>query len=413
MNILFATIAFPDSMNERNIYTDLMEELRDRGHDIHVVASCERRFSKETNLLKEKGIQVLRVKTLNIKGTKNPIEKGLGTLLVDLQFRKAIDKYWPETKFDLVLYPTPPITLDGVVRNIKNRDQAKSYLLLKDIFPQNAVDIGLIGLITKGSLLHKYFATREKKLYMLSDHIGCMSQANVDYLKDKAPYIPKERIEVCPNSIRPKEMLFSEGDKAAIRERYNIPGDAVVFVYGGNLGKPQGINFLQVILEANANRSDAFFLVVGSGTEYDGLSTSINRLQAKNIALFPRLPKNEYDDLLKTCDVGMIFLDPRFTIPNFPSRLLAYMEGRKPVIAATDKTTDIGKVITEGGFGFWCESGDLDSFNRYLDTLVSDAKLRSEMGESARRFLMGNYTVSKAADIILKHFTEGEQNVQR
>lgn len=410
MNILFPTIAFPESIEDRTIYTDLMEELRDRGHDIHVVATSERRFGKDTYIREERGIKVLRIKTLNLRGTKNPIEKGLGTLFVDLQFRKAINKYWPETKFDLVLYPTPPITLDGVVRYIKNRDQAKSYLLLKDIFPQNAVDIGLI---TKGSLLHKYFATREKKLYMLSDHIGCMSQANVDYLKDKAPYIPKERIEVCPNSIRPKEMFLSEKDKAAVRARYNIPGDAVVFVYGGNLGKPQGINFLQVILEANANRSDAFFLVVGFGTEYDGLSTSINRLQAKNIALFPRLPKNEYDNLLKTCDVGMIFLDPRFTIPNFPSRLLAYMEGRKPVIAATDKTTDIGKVITEGGFGFWCVSGDQDSFNRYLDILVGDAKLRSEMGESARRFLMGNYTVSKAADIILKHFTEGEQNVQR
>ncbi len=409
MNILFPTIAFPDSMDERNIYTDLMEELRDRGHNIHVVASCERRFSKETKLVKEKGIQVLRVKTLNIKGTKNPIEKGLGTLLVDLQFRKAIDKYWSKTKFDLVLYPTPPITLDGVVRYIKQRDQAKSYLLLKDIFPQNAVDIGLIK---KGSLLHKYFATREKKIYMLSDYIGCMSQANVDYLKERHPYLEGQKIEVCPNSIRPKEMLFSEEDKATVRERYNIPGDAVVFVYGGNLGKPQGIHFLQEILEANANRSDAFFLVAGSGTEYDGLSSTITRLQAKNIALFPQLPKKEYDDLLDTCDVGMIFLDPRFTIPNFPSRLLAYLEGGKPVIAATDKTTDIGKVITESGFGFWCESGDLDSFNHSLDRLSSDGQLRAEMGSRSRQYLVDHYTVSTATDIILDHFSGSETNVQ-
>lgn len=409
MNILFPTIAFPDSMDERNIYTDLMEELRDRGHNIHVVASCERRFGKGTNIREEKDIKILRIKTLNLRGTKNPVEKGLGTLLVGLQFRKAIDKYWPETKFDLVLYPTPPITLDGVIRYIKERDQAKSYLLLKDIFPQNAVDIDLIK---KGSLLHRYFATREKKLYILSDYIGCMSQANVDYLKERHPYLEGHKIEVCPNSIRPKEMPFSQDDKAALRERYNIPGDAVVFVYGGNLGKPQGINFLQEILEANSNRSDAFFLVVGSGTEYDGLSTSINRLQARNVALFPRLPKNEYDHLLNTCDVGMIFLDPRFTIPNFPSRLLAYLDGGKPVIAATDKTSDIGKVITEGGFGFWCESGDLDSFNLFLDRLCSDGQLRAEMGSRSREYLVDHYTVSKSADIILDHFSGSDTNVQ-
>jgi len=409
MNILFATIAFPENMEQRNIYTDLMEELRDRGHSVHVITSSERRFGKETRLEEEKGIEVLRVQTFNLKGTKNPIEKGIGTLIIDRQFRKAIVKFWPLKTFGMVLYSTPPITLDGVVRYIKKRDRAKSYLLLKDIFPQNAVDIGLIK---KGSILHKYFSTREKKLYMLSDYIGCMSQANVDYLKDKASYIPDERIEVCPNSIRPKELFLSEKNKKAIRARYNIPGDAVAFIYGGNLGKPQGIRFLEKALDANKNRGNAYFLIVGSGTEYERLRKTVDQLEAGNIALYPSLPKKDYDFLLQACDVGLIFLDPNFTIPNFPSRLLAYMEGSKPVIAATDTSTDIGKVITEGGFGFWCESGDLDTFNFHIDTLCKSRKLRQEMGLKARQYLLEHYTVSKAADIILKHFFEGESNVQ-
>lgn len=408
MNILFATIAFPENIEHRNIYTDLMEELRDQGHDIHVVSACERRNGKQTHLKDEKGIQVLSARTWNLKKTPNPIEKGLATLLVDRQFRKAIETHWRGKKFDLVLYSTPPITLDGVVRYIKKRDKARSYLLLKDIFPQNAVDIGLLK---KGGLLHRYFAFREKRLYKTSDHIGCMSQANVEFLRKNHPYIPEDKIEVCPNSIRPKQKKYSAEERQEIRDRYHIPRDAIVFIYGGNLGKPQGIRFLEKVLEANSNHKRAFFLIVGSGTEYERLDRTMKEIRAQNMALYPYMPRNDFDLLLGSSNVGMIFLDPRFTIPNFPSRLLAYMEHSLPILAATDKNTDVGKVITEGGFGFWCESGDLDTFNLYIDRLCGDERLRSSMGERSHQCLLEKYTVSKTAETILSHFSKGEQNV--
>ena len=59
--------------------------------------------------------------------------------------------------------------------------------------------------------------------------------------------------------------------------------------------------------------------------------------------------------LANSCDVGLIFLDKRFTIPNFPSRLLSYMQASMPVLAATDVNTDIGKVIEEGESDIGCE----------------------------------------------------------
>lgn len=404
MNILFATIAFPENIEHRNIYTDLMEELRDQGHNVHVVTACERRNGKKTYLKEEKGIEMLRVQTWNLKKTQNPIEKGFATLRVGKQFRKAIEDHWRGKTFDIVLYSTPPITLDGVVRYIKGRDKARSYLLLKDIFPQNAVDIGLLK---KGGLLHRYFSLREKKLYETSDHIGCMSQANVEYLRKNHPYIPENKIEVCPNSIRPKKTTYSFEEQQRIRERYHVPKDAVVFIYGGNLGKPQGIRFLEQVLEANSNHKRAFFLIVGSGTEYERLDRTIKILKAHNMALFPYMPRNEFDLLLGSSNVGMIFLDPRFTIPNFPSRLLAYMEHSLPILAATDKNTDLGKVITEGEFGFWCQNGDLDRFNSYIDRLCEDEGLRSSMGEKAHQYLLERYTVSKSAATILNHFSKG------
>ena len=102
----------------------------------------------------------------------------------------------------------------------------------------------------------------------------------------------------------------------------------------------------------------------------------------------------------------MIFLDNRFTIPNFPSRLLSYLEFKKPVILATDKNTDIGHIAEQNKFGLWCESGDLESFLKNIKILSKNVELRNKMGENGYRFLLNNYTASRTAGIILSHFKQ-------
>jgi hypothetical protein len=116
--------------------------------------------------------------------------------------------------------------------------------------------------------------------------------------------------------------------------------------------------------------------------------------------LIKRLPKEDYDRMIFACDIGMIFLDHRFTIPNFPSRLLPYMQAKLPVFACTDPNTDIGKVIVDGGFGWWCES---DSSSDFADVIASiDVTTVHQFGERAFEYLNKNYTAEIAYNIIVK-----------
>jgi len=142
---------------------------------------------------------------------------------------------------------------------------------------------------------------------------------------------------------------------------------------------------------------------VGSGTEYSRIEEHINNVKPTNVKLLAKLPKVEYDKLLTIADVGLIFLDKRFTIPNFPSRLTSYMEYSLPILAATDKNTDLKDVLLNSNSGFWCESGDISSFINYANKLSSDEELRLKMGENARKYLEDNYDIIKTIDIILKH----------
>lgn len=406
MNVIFLTLVRISNIDERHIYADLMREFRDEGHHVYIVTAAERRLGQETSLVDSHGVKILNVKTLNVQKT-NIVEKGIGTLLIESQFKAAIKKYLGDVKFDLITYSTPPITFTNVVKYLKHENpQAISYLQLKDIFPQNAVDIGMMSKTGVKGLLYKFFRKKEKALYKVSDYIGCMSPANVEFVLKHNPEIDASSVEVAPNSVELRDVrLEDEQEKAEryyIRKKYELPTDKPIFIYGGNLGKPQGIDYLVKCLEANKKRTDCYFVVVGTGTEYPRLEEWYHQNNNMNVKVMQGLPKADYDLLVKHCDVGMIFLDHRFTIPNYPSRLLSYLENKMPVLCATDVNTDIGKIAEENGYGYWCESVKPEDFTALVDKMLTSD--RKAMGEKGYEFLKNNYLVEHTYNAIMAHF---------
>lgn len=400
MNILFLTLLDFSSFSERNIYCDLLREFIKNGHDVYCISPSERRTGKNTHLTENS--RMLKPKIGNMQKT-NIIEKGISTLTVGHSFISAVKKYFGNVKFDMVLYSTPPITLCRAVRFVKKRDGAKTYLLLKDIFPQNAADLGMMSKTGIKSFIYRYFRKKEKELYRISDKIGCMSEANVRFLLQNNPEISGGRVTVCPNSIEPEYMQKDAETRVAVRKKYGIPEERTIFIYGGNLGRPQGIPFVEKCLCAVRTRKNAFFLIVGSGTEYGALRRFFDEEKPENAALLPALPRADFENLTAVCDVGMIFLDSRFTVPNFPSRLLSYMQARIPVLSCTDKNTDIGDVITAGNFGISCESDDENKFAAAVDAFLamSENEIKA-LGENAFAYLEKNYTAEKSYEIIMR-----------
>ena len=401
MNIIFLTLVRIADIEDSGIYHDLMRKFRDEGHQVYIVSPSERRLGLETCLTEKGGVHLLNVKTLNIVKT-NIVEKGLGTLLLESQFKKAIKKHLNEVKFDLITYSTPPITLTNVVKYLKKKNpNAKTYLQLKDIFPQNAVDIGMFS---ASSPFYKFFRKKEKDLYKTSDYIGCMSPANVEFVLKHNPEITADRVEVAPNSVELKGegLELKDSDKLRVREKYGLPMDKPVFIYGGNLGRPQGIDFLVKCLDANKGRTDCHFVVVGNGTDQPKIQSWYDSEKPANATVLQALPKEDYDTLVRTCEVGLIFLDHRFLIPNYPSRLLSYLENKIPVLCATDPNTDMGRIAEENGYGYWCESNSVEAFTAILDKMIHSD--RKAMGEKGYEFLCKNYLVQNTYDAIMRHF---------
>ena len=397
MNVLFLTIGAFDHIQQRGAYTDLLREFAKNGHAIYVVSTRERRVGLPTEVLADGPAQHLKVRVGNITKT-NLLEKGISTVCLGYLYKGAIQKYFKGVHFDLVLYSTPPITVAGVVQYIKQRDSARTYLLLKDIFPQNAVDVGILRKTGLRGLIYRYFRAKEKKLYAISDRIGCMSQANVDYLLRQDPEVDPARVEICPNSVEPVDTSVTPERRAALREKYGVPRDRTVFVYGGNIGY-QGIPFIIECLRACQDREDCFFVICGSGVSYPKLQAYVDAEHPANVRLMGRLPHDDYEDFIPACDVGLLFLDYRFTIPNFPSRLLSFMQAELPVLCCTDPNTDVGDVAVAGGFGWKCMSNDVSAFCRTLDDACRAD--RRAMGAAGKAYLKAHYTAEQGYHIIM------------
>ena len=396
MNILYIASIFPTPKEGENLYTDLASELVESGHKVTVIVSEEKRKIDDTRVCKERNYNVIRVRTGNLYEI-GCVEKAISFITLQFKMKNAINKYLSNEKFDMIVFMSPPVTMYSVVNFAMKKYNCFSYLMQKDIFPQNAVDLKIM---TKCNPAYWYFRHKEKELYKISTVIGCMSEKNKEYLLKHNKYLDCAKLQIFPNTTK----LYREeeyiDDAMQIKRRYGIPENRVIITYGGNFGKPQGIDFLIQILDVYKDNKMLEFLLVGKGTEKEKLYRYIKEKNIENVKLINFLNSEEFSKILKISDIGLVLLDYRFTIPNIPSKSLTYFKNRVPIMATTDNNTDFKQMLEDSGAGLWCESNDVYSFKEKLDFLIANKKVRKEMGENGRLFLEKNLTTEVSVKIL-------------
>ena len=396
MNVLFLMISFPDIRENSNLYSDLAEEFRNNGHRVYAATLLEKKYNRNTYLERIKELNILRVRAGDWFNTNSVIKKGLTTITIANYFKRAVQKYFGNIKFDLVIYPTPPITFAPVVKYIKKKDNSKSYLILRDIFPQNVRDLGLLN----NRLLFNYFRKKEKQLYDISDYIGCMSDGNIQYVLDHNE-VDENKLEILYNWGKVNHN--TEVVKTDYKKKYELENKFVA-VFGGNIGLPQELEFLLELAKEYKDRSDIVFLIVGKGAQKEKIVNIINSEGLSNVIIRNYIPRNDYQNFLKQCDIGLINLNRKFTIPNMPSKVVDYFNAGIPILASTDKNTDLRGFLQETNTGLWSETGDLEGYKINFEKLFNDKKLREELGKNGRKFLEKNLNVERTYQIISKHF---------
>ncbi len=388
MRILFLGLAVPNMDEYHNMYTELMVEFREQGHEVVIVGPAY--DAQHTGLQQEDGFQVLRVAQIKGFGPRL-IRKGLTTVLMPYTYKRALKRSGIDLNFDLLILPTPPITLTVAAQWLKRKTGLKVYLVLRDIFPQNAVDLGMMR---PGSLLFKHFRRTERALYKVSDFIGCMSAENMAYIRRHNPEVDPEKLHLLPN-WGVKNDLLPSGQLSEVKARFGLEGKFVV-LFGGNIGKPQKMENVLALAEACSEIDDMLFLIVGGGVEKARLDREVTTRKMANVVVWDYLTRSGFFELMQVADVGLISLSEDFTIPNYPSKTVTYFNARKPVLAAIDLNTDYGNDLEEVGAGFWSHAPDTESLKQKLLQLYEDPKLRKTMGDKGYAYMVAELQVSRA-----------------
>ena len=388
MRVIFLGLAVPNMNEYHNMFTELVVEFRNNGHDIMIVAPTydENVYGMQI----EDGIPTLRVPTLELFGV-GKIQKGLATLLLPYQYKRALKKSNIDLRFDLVMMPTPPITLVNVASWLKRKYGSKMYLILRDIFPQNALDLGMMN--PKG-LAYTYFRKKEKEMYFASDYIGCMSPGNIDYVKRHNPEQDSNKLHLLPNWAWLQPNLEQQ-ERIKIKEQYGLL-DKFIVVFGGNIGKPQKMENIVALAKSCSAIKEIFFLIIGGGNEKEHLDQMILQENLNNVRVKDFLSREEFFKVLQIADVGLISLSENFTIPNIPSKSLVYFNARVPILASVDLNTDFGTQLENIGAGLWAEAGKTEILKEKLMYLYNNPDKRMKMGENGYQYFKSNLLASMA-----------------
>jgi len=400
MKVLFLMLDLPNEIGSSNLYLDLALEFYDNGHNVFIIAPSLN--SKKNSINIEFGMKVLRVKSMKQKGIGSIFLKGLAQTLLPFQFKKAYKQYLSKESFDLILMPTPPITLINAASYIKKSNNAKLYLILRDIYPQGAADIGLV----KSKLMYNYLRYLEIKTYKTADIIGCMSPKNIDFILKNNPFVNKENLTLLPNWQKDMPLLDSlSKTSTVIKQKYGLENKFIV-LFGGTIGYAQRVENIIKLGIYCSKYEDVRIVIIGSGVKKKYLQQLVSTHKLKNVYFFDQLPRDEYIAFAKLADIGLITIDERFTVPTIPSKTVTYFSLSLPILAVIDAHTDYPDLLAAANAGIWSIGGDDEDMYKNFDILYNNRKLRIEMGKCGYLYFLNHLTATKAYTNIMNQIKE-------
>lgn len=389
----------PDgTLNHTKMMHELAVELVKRGHRVVVITPGT--ISQILPVFRSQldGVDVWKFRSKPTRGVPY-FRRAMNETLLSWFAYRGITKSKLDAEFDLVINYSPTIFF-GLLAHWLRRHGAFVYLVLRDFFPQWAVDEGLIN---KNSLVYYYFRFFEHLNYRASDVIAVQSPANQPVF-DEIVRPRHFQTEVLYNWASP----ISDIDKSfgsSFIEAYKLR-EKFIFFYGGNIGRAQDIPYILRLADSFRTKQGVHFLILGQGDQYTNTAQQILEMDLVNVTLAPSITQDEYRSLLTQVDVGLFTLSSNHRAHNFPGKILGYLAQGLPLLGAVNCGNDLIEIVNDAGAGCITINGDFERFVQSAFHIYEDAAARQAMQRNAKSLLARQFSVVAAADKILDRYTQ-------
>jgi len=337
-------------------------------------------------------VKVVYFKSGQIKNTSK-IKRAINETLLSYNSWNNCKELFINNPHDFIIYYSPSIFFGSLVNKLKKLWSCKSYLILRDLFPQWAIDNGMIK---ENSIITKYFKYFENINYKAADTIGLMSNKNLEWFNKKYE-IFSNKSEVLYNWTNNTKYISKE---QKYKKQLNLE-DKIVFFYGGNMGHAQDMMNLVRLSENMKKYKDAHFVFVGAGDEVVLIKNHIKNNNTLNITLLPSVNQNEFLQMLNEFDIGLFTLSKDHKTHNFPGKLLGYMVENLPILGSINPDNDLKDVIDEYNAGLISINGEDDIlFNNAIKLL--DKSYRDNISKNAEKLMHDKFSVKNISNQILK-----------
>lgn len=388
MRLLLVTDTYPPARISGALQMrDLAQALAAQGHRPLVLTPA---LDGVERLEREGDVQVLRVRAPRTKDVpywrRTLAELVLPWILLRGLRRSALrNDHW-----DGVVWYSPTIFLGPLARAVKRQHACRGYLIVRDLFPDWAVDAGVMR---KGALPYRFFKWIERFQYRQADVIGVQTPSNAPLVANDAP--AGTQIEVLHNWLSAPASPAPDAcpPLGALDGRIN-------FVYAGNMGVAQDMDGFVTLAKRMRDRDDVGFVFVGRGSEAARLKEEA-RDQA-NLLVLEEIDPSVLPALLARCHVGIIALHPAHGTHNIPGKLLTYLHAGLPVLARVNPNNDLVSLVDDEGVGLVVPGDNPALLHAHAIRLVDESGLRSTMGRAGVDLAARMFSPGSAADQVAR-----------